>query len=64
MAVGNALLFSLRFVDSSWKYLAYIFPASLGQGVVYPSILFTSLASFDHQGASSLSFSPNHALYF
>ncbi|EXV01600.1 MFS transporter [Metarhizium robertsii] len=49
MAVGNALIFSLRFVDSSWKYFAYIFPANLGQGVVYPSILFTSLASFEHE---------------
>ncbi|KAG8404862.1 hypothetical protein J3459_016669 [Metarhizium acridum] len=53
MAVGNALVFSLRFVDSGWKYFAYIFPANLGQGVVYPSILFTSLASFEHQGISA-----------
>lgn len=50
MAVGNGLLFSLKFVDSEWKYFAYIFPASLGQGVVYPSILFASLASFEHEG--------------
>lgn len=54
MAVGNALIFSLRFVDSSWKYFAYIFPANLGQGVVYPSILFMSLASFEHEGTSTL----------
>lgn len=54
MAVGNGLLFSLQFADSQWKYFAYIFPANLGQGVVYPSILFTSLASFEHEGTPQL----------
>ncbi|KAI1073795.1 major facilitator superfamily domain-containing protein [Whalleya microplaca] len=48
MAVGNALVTSLRFVDADWKYYVYIFPANLGQGIVYPGILFTSLATFEH----------------
>ncbi|KAK1774734.1 major facilitator superfamily domain-containing protein [Copromyces sp. CBS 386.78] len=48
MVLGNALVTSLAFEDSRWKYLVYIFPANLGQGIVYPGILFTSLASFDH----------------
>ncbi|KAK9775046.1 putative Major facilitator superfamily domain-containing protein [Seiridium cardinale] len=48
MAVGNALVTSLQFEDSLWKYYAYIFPANLGQGIVYPGILFTSLATFEH----------------
>ncbi|KLU90323.1 vacuolar basic amino acid transporter 2 [Magnaporthiopsis poae ATCC 64411] len=48
MVSGNALVTSLRFSDSSWKYLVYIFPANLGQGIVFPSVLFTSLASFEH----------------
>ncbi|KAK0739469.1 major facilitator superfamily domain-containing protein [Apiosordaria backusii] len=48
MVVGNALVTSLGFQDSSWKYYLYIFPANLGQGIVYPGILFTSLATFDH----------------
>ncbi|SPO03143.1 related to multidrug resistance protein fnx1 [Cephalotrichum gorgonifer] len=48
MLFGNSLVTSLAFVDSKWKYLVYIFPASLGQGIIYPAILFTSLASFDH----------------
>ncbi|PNY21874.1 transporter [Tolypocladium capitatum] len=48
MTIGNALVMSFGFTDSAWKYLVYIFPASFGQGIVYPSILFTSLASFDH----------------
>lgn len=50
MAIGNALVASLAFVDSRWKYYAYIFPANLGQGIVYPGILFTSLATFEHAG--------------
>lgn len=48
MAIGNALVASLKYRDSSWKYLVYLFPANLGQGIVYPSILFTFLAAFDH----------------
>ncbi|KAL8351633.1 hypothetical protein RB601_002103 [Gaeumannomyces tritici] len=37
MVLGNALVTSLKFSDSSWKYIAYIFPANLGQGIVFPS---------------------------
>ncbi|POR38213.1 Putative transporter [Tolypocladium paradoxum] len=48
MTAGNALVTSFGFTDCAWKYLVYIFPANLGQGIVYPSILFTTLASFDH----------------
>ncbi|KAI5464028.1 major facilitator superfamily-domain-containing protein [Mariannaea sp. PMI_226] len=48
MAIGNALVTSLGFEDSTWKYFVYVFPANLGQGIIYPGILFTSLASFDH----------------
>ena len=50
MVFGNALVTSLGFEDSAWKYYVYIFPANLGQGIVYPAILFTSLATFDHAG--------------
>ena len=50
MALGNGLVASLRFEDSHWKYFVYIFPANLGQGVIFPAILFTSLASFEHSG--------------
>lgn len=52
MAFGNALVTSLGFEDSTWKYFVYVFPANLGQGIIYPGILFTSLASFDHAGKS------------
>jgi hypothetical protein len=41
---------SIQFHDAGWKYLTYVIPASLGQGVVYPGILFTFLAAFDHTG--------------
>ena len=50
MSLGNGLTTSLGFHDASWKYLVYIFPANFGQGMIYPGILFTSLASFDHAG--------------
>lgn len=54
MTFGNALVTSLGFEDSAWKYFAYIFPANLGQGIIYPGILFTSLATFDHAGKRDL----------
>lgn len=47
MMLGNALVASLKYQDSSWKYIAYLFPANIGQGIVYPSILFTNIASFE-----------------
>jgi hypothetical protein len=56
MVIGNALTSSLGMKEPSWKYILYIFPANFGQGMVYPGILFTSLASFEHAGMlSSLS---------
>ncbi|RGP67196.1 hypothetical protein FLONG3_8591 [Fusarium longipes] len=48
MVLGNGLVASLQFRDSKWKYFVYVFPANLGQGIIYPGILFTSLASFSH----------------
>jgi hypothetical protein len=48
MMMGNGVVASLRFQDSSWKYLVYLFPANFGQGMCYPAILFTFLAAFDH----------------
>lgn len=50
MLVGNILVMLLRFNDSEWKYSAFVIPANLGQGMVYPGILFTFLAAFDHAG--------------
>lgn len=52
MTIGNGLVTSLSFFDSTWKYMAFIFPANLGQGIIYPATLFTTLASFDHSGMS------------
>ncbi|KAI9729591.1 MAG: hypothetical protein M1834_006787 [Cirrosporium novae-zelandiae] len=48
MVIGNLLVVLLQFYDSTWKYFVYIIPANLGQGIVYPGILFTFLAAFDH----------------
>lgn len=53
MVLGNGVMASLAFKDAEWKYYVYIFPASLGQGIIYPAILFTSLASFEHAGQST-----------
>jgi hypothetical protein len=50
MFFGNLLVTFLNFNDSNWKYFAYIIPANLGQGIVYPGILFTFLSAFDHDG--------------
>ncbi|KAJ3542276.1 hypothetical protein NM208_g4186 [Fusarium decemcellulare] len=37
MVVGNALVTSLGFEDSKWKYFVFVFPANLGQGIIYPA---------------------------
>jgi hypothetical protein len=50
MTLGNGLVTSLSFNDNTWKYLVFIFPANLGQGIIYPATLFSTLASFDHSG--------------
>lgn len=60
MFVGNLLVTILRFNDSGWKYFAYIIPANLGQGIVYPGILFTFLAAFDHAGMGYASSNFSH----
>ncbi|KAL4911018.1 hypothetical protein BDW74DRAFT_172472 [Aspergillus multicolor] len=49
MFLGNLLVMLLDFEDSAWKYFVYVIPANLGQGVVYPAILFTVLAAFGHE---------------
>lgn len=54
MFAGNLLCTLFQFEDSKWKYFVYTIPASLGQGIVYPAILFTFLATFDHSGKTIL----------
>ena len=54
MMLGNGLVASLCYEDASWKYLVYLLPANLGQGMAYPAILFTFLAAFDHSGKSEI----------
>jgi hypothetical protein len=50
MVLGNGLVTSLRPIEPVWKYYVYIFPANLGQGVIYPSTLFTNIGTFEHAG--------------
>jgi hypothetical protein len=52
MILGNALIASLEYHDSSWKHVVYLFPANLGQGIVFPSILFTNIAAFEQSRKS------------
>ena len=47
MILGNGLIASLKYHDSTWKYIVYLFPANIGQGIVFPSILFTNIAAFE-----------------
>jgi len=47
MVVGNGVMATLNYHDSSWKYVVYLFPANVGQGIVFPSILFTNIATFE-----------------
>ena len=54
MVLGNVLIALLSFQDSTWKYYIYVFPANMGQGMVYPGILFTILATFEHSGKGLL----------
>jgi Major Facilitator Superfamily len=54
MFIGNLLLTLLRFNDAEWKYYVFVFPANLGQGMVYPAILFSFIAAFDHGGMSRI----------
>lgn len=54
MVVGNALVTSLGASEAMWKYYVYIFPANLGQGIIYPATLFTNLATFEHAGNARL----------
>ncbi|UKZ83775.1 hypothetical protein TrVFT333_011588 [Trichoderma virens FT-333] len=48
MTIGQALVSSWAFADASWKYVLYIIPSHLGTGIVYPAILFISIASHAH----------------
>jgi MFS family permease len=50
MLLGNLLVVFLKFHDSTWKYYVYVFPTNLGQGIIYPSLLFTFLSAFEHKG--------------
>ena len=50
MTIGNALVATLQFYDSTWKYYVFTFPAGLGQGIIYPATLFTNIATFEHSG--------------
>jgi hypothetical protein len=57
MVIGNGVMATLKYHDSRWKYIVYIMPANLGQGIVFPSMLFTNIATFPQSRKLSTNYS-------
>jgi hypothetical protein len=58
--VGSVILFSgcvlismLKGTSSGWQLFAYLVPANFGQGLAYPSTLFSMLAKYDQSRTPS-----------
>lgn len=54
---GNGLILTLKRANPDWKYIVYLLPAGLGQGMAYPSLLFTFIRMADTSGKYPLSLS-------
>jgi hypothetical protein len=50
MLLGNLLVVLLGFVDDNWKYIVFLVPANLGLGITNPSVLFSFVSAFEHEG--------------
>lgn len=50
MLLGNLLAMSMGTTDSRWKESLYMVPANLGLGLTNPSVLFSFVSLFEHQG--------------
>jgi MFS family permease len=50
MTVGNLAVACLSFSNAHWKYFVFLFPANLGIGMANPSMLFSFIGMFEHQG--------------
>lgn len=55
VVLGNGLILTLKRANPDWKYIVYLLPAGLGQGMAYPSLLFTFIRMADTSGECSLS---------
>lgn len=50
MFIGNALALGLGQRGSSWSDVVFLVPANLGLGLTNPSVLFSFVSLFSHQG--------------
>ena len=55
VALGNGLILTLKRANPNWMYIVYLLPAGLGQGMTYPSLLFTFIRMADTSGECSRS---------
>jgi hypothetical protein len=50
MFIGNLLAIGLGRKGSSWSDVVFLLPANLGLGLTNPSVLFSFVSLFEHQG--------------
>lgn len=50
MFIGNLLAIGLGQKGSSWSDVVFLLPANLGLGLTNPSVLFSFVSLFEHQG--------------
>lgn len=55
VVLGNGLILTLKRANPHWMYIVYLLPAGLGQGMAYPSLLFTFIRMADTSGKYPLS---------
>lgn len=55
VVLGNVLLITLSMNEPGWKYIVFLIPANLGQGIAYPSILFRFIGLSQQCGKCSIS---------
>jgi hypothetical protein len=48
--IGSLLTITLRMQEPGWKYSSFIAVGNLGQGIVYPSLLFCTIRASDKKG--------------
>lgn len=54
MTFGCALAILFDENSQNWQYFVFLLPANFGQGLTFPSSLFTMIAAFDQKGSQPL----------
>lgn len=54
MVLGNILALCMGRTGARWKEFFYLVPANLGLGLTNPSVLFSFVSLFEHEGKSSI----------